>query len=334
MSITDLILSIAEKYRDTRKQYFKVQAAGLQDNTLALQGRVLEQANLDELCREIAAAEPGWQLDCSAVEVLRQPGNRRVVVGTNLSSLHAEPSWLAEQVSQLVYGLRLEVLIEQGRWAFVRQEDGYLGWAYLPYLKEGPLPAATHLVCAPVSLIHAQPQAGAALASRVLGGTQVAVLEEQPGWVRVQAHVQGWLPAADLRALADLPKTPAAIRAQIVADAFRWFGVQYLWGGCTAHGIDCSGLAQLTHRLAGIILPRDADMQMDAGKPVEFPYQPGDLLFFGELGDHRAITHVAVSLGGWEIIHSARSNNGVYTDNVQAVPGLRDSFAGAVTFIE
>ena len=82
MSITDLILSIAEKYRDTRKQYFKVQAAGLQDNTLALQGRVLEQANLDELCREIAAAEPGWQLDCSAVEVLRQPSSAYTISST------------------------------------------------------------------------------------------------------------------------------------------------------------------------------------------------------------------------------------------------------------
>ncbi len=334
MTISDLISSVAAQHRDTRKQYFKVQATGLESENLGLQGRVLETSDLDDLCQQIRAAHPGLSLDVGAVEVLRKPGNRVLHVATNLSSLHAEPSWLAEQVSQLLFGVQLEVLEEQGRWAFVRQTDGYLGWAYLPYLSTQTLLEATHLVCAPVSLVRAYPEPGARLVSRLLGGTAVAVTEARAGMVRVQAHVDGWVFMDDVRAIRNLPQDAAAQRAQIVADAFKFYGVQYLWGGCTAHGIDCSGLAQLTHRLAGISLPRDADMQMDAGKPVEFPYQPGDLLFFGEVGDVRSITHVAISLGGWEIIHSSRSNNGVYTDNVQAVPHLKDSFVGAVTFIE
>jgi len=74
-------------------------------------------------------------------------------------------------------------------------------------------------------------------------------------------------------------------------------------------------------------------MQYDAGKQVEYPFKPGDLLFFGEQGESRSITHVGISLGGWEILHSSRSRNGVYTDNVQAVAGLRDSFLFGATFI-
>lgn len=334
MTISDLISSVAAQYRDTRTQVFKVQAAGLEGESLALQGSVLETANLDDLCQKIRAAYPELRIDTDGVKVLRKPGNGVLHVATNLSSLHAEPSWLAEQVSQLVFGVQLEILIEQGRWAFVRQADGYLGWAYLPFLSSQPLPEATHLVCAPVSLVHTHPEPGAALASRLLGGTAVRVSETREGWAQVQANVEGWVPVEDVRAIHSLPQAAAARRAQIVSNAFKFYGVQYLWGGCTAHGIDCSGLAQLTHRLAGITLPRDADMQMDVGKPVEFPFQPGDLLFFGEVGDQRSITHVAVSLGGWEIIHSSRSNNGVYTDNVQAVPHLKDSFVGAATFIE
>lgn len=61
-------------------------------------------------------------------------------------------------------------------------------------------------------------------------------------------------------------------------------------------GIDCSGLAQLTYQLAGLTLPRYVDMEFDAGRPVENP--SGDLLFFGELGANRRITHVGISLGG------------------------------------
>jgi cell wall-associated NlpC family hydrolase len=82
-------------------------------------------------------------------------------------------------------------------------------------------------------------------------------------------------------------------------------------------------------------------MQYDAGQPVEPPFQPGDLLFFGGDGGGlpasrsagRSITHVGISLGGWRIVHSSRARNGVYEDDVQAVEGLRERFVGARTFL-
>ena len=73
-------------------------------------------------------------------------------------------------------------------------------------------------------------------------------------------------------------------------------------------------------------------MQFDAGQPVEPPFRPADLLFFGESSERRNITHVGVSLGGWRILHASRSRNGVYEDDVQAVEHLGDSFVGARTF--
>ena len=38
-------------------------------------------------------------------------------------------------------------------------------------------------------------------------------------------------------------------------------------------------------------------------------------------------------VGGWRILHSSRSRNGVQEDDVQAVEHLRESFAGAKTFL-
>lgn len=113
-------------------------------------------------------------------------------------------------------------------------------------------------------------------------------------------------------------------------------GVPYQWGGCSANGIDCSGLAQLLHRWVGITTRRDAGMQFLDGKQIEPPFLPGDLVFFGDVspeGKH-SITHVGISVGGWQIVHSSRVRNGVYCDDVQAVPHLRDSYLCACTYLK
>jgi cell wall-associated NlpC family hydrolase len=179
------------------------------------------------------------------------------------------------------------------------------------------------------------PDMSASLMSRVLGGTAVTIQEQKEDWVKIRlvGGRTGWLPQDNLRAQNSQPQDIAPLRAQLVADAHRLTGVPYLWGGSSAYGIDCSGMVQLVHRLSGIILPRDADLQCENGRLVEPPYQPGDLFFFGESGGHRRISHVGMSLGGWEMIHASRSQNGVYQDNVQAVEHLRTSFLGARTYL-
>jgi cell wall-associated NlpC family hydrolase len=110
-------------------------------------------------------------------------------------------------------------------------------------------------------------------------------------------------------------------------------GIPYLWGGTSGNGIDCSGFARLLHRWVGINIPRDADMQWNAAKPVKPPYEVGDLFFFAEDDSKRNISHVGISLGGWKMIHSSRSRNGVYVDDIQETKYLKDIFASAGSFL-
>jgi len=331
--IQNVLEDLKQQFGDSREHLFQVELAAFNGSQAAFSGRVLQQSNRDALVDGLHGTLPGLQVDVAAVEVLRRPEARLMSVSTNLNGLHREPSWLSEQVSQLLYSVVVEILEESGNWAFVRCADGYLGWTYLPFLTAAAQPPATHLVTSPVSQLLTEPREGAGVVTRVLGGTFVHLLGVEREWAHVEANSAGWLPVEDLRDLQALPHSVAERRKQMVQDAFRMIGVHYLWGGVSANGIDCSGLAQLVHRWSGMTLRRDADMQMQDGKPVEPEnLQPGDLVFFGE-GDRRAVTHVGISLGGWDLIHSSRSRNGVYNDNIQKVESLRTSFLGAATYL-
>jgi len=152
--------------------------------------------------------------------------------------------------------------------------------------------------------------------------------------VELAGGLRGWMPTALLRACNQLPTASEQRRAQMMQDAPAMIGTPYLWGGNSAHGIDCSGFAQLLHHWVGVTLPRDADMQCNASLQVEPPFRPGDLLFFGDKGEQANATHVGVSIGGWKIIHSSRARNGVYLDDVQSVEHLQEGFLKAGTFLE
>ena len=322
------ILDDFAKSLDKRTTVFDVKIASQTSDSLTLSGRLLHKSQLDELPRLF----PQLKLDTASVNALHTDANERVHVATNLTGLHEKPTFRVPLLSELTFGTELEVLEEQGKWVFVRQTDGYLGWAYRPYLSEGLAPTSTHLVIAPVIELRAEPNPVSVVITRLVSGTSLPVEETQDGWSKVRANRVGWVESRHLRALTDIPQDVEEKRTMLESDSQRMIGVPYLWGGSSGNGIDCSGFAQLLHRWVGIEIPRDADMQCDAAKPVEPPFEIGDLIFFSEDDDKR-ITHVGMSLGGWKMIHSSRSHNGVYVDDLQERKSLMDIFVSAGSYL-
>jgi hypothetical protein len=314
---------------DRRTSVFDIAIVRLQNKILTLSGRLLEESQLEAL----AGYFSNWHLDTASVRVLRRGNLPRMRVTTNLAGLYEKPTFGMPLSSELCYGTEVEILEEQGNWIFTRQRDGYLGWAYKPYLDEGPGEEPTHLVLAPSCELRLQPDADSEIITRLVSGTGVCVEETSGAWAQVFANKTGWLSLPWLRALKDLPAALEEKRTLLVEDAGRMIGVPYLWGGTSGNGIDCSGFARLLHRWIGVEIPRDADMQYVAARPVEPPFEVGDLLFFAEAGSTRKITHVGISLGDWRMVHASRARNGVYTDDVQQDESRRRAFVSAGSFL-
>lgn len=314
---------------DSRTSVFDIEILRLQNSSLALSGRLLDEAQLEMLSNHFS----NWKLDTSAIQILHKGNLPRMHIATNLTGLYEKPTFGVPLASELCYGTELEILDEQTNWVFARQKDGYLGWAYKSYLAEGPAVKPTHLVLVPSYGLRAQPDRESEIITRVVSGTDVVVEDTRGEWAKVTANKTGWMQLSLLRPINELPKTVQGKRKTMVEDAARMIGVPYLWGGTTGHGIDCSGLTRLLHRWAGTEIPRDADMQHTAAQPVEPPFEIGDLLFFSEDGSERRITHVGMSLGGWKIIHSSRSRNGTYIEDVQERESLKKIFVTAGSFL-
>jgi NlpC/P60 family/Transglycosylase-like domain len=90
----------------------------------------------------------------------------------------------------------------------------------------------------------------------------------------------------------------------VVQTAERWLGVPYVFGGCSARGVDCSCLVQLVFRSLGFNLPRTAAEQFAAtARVAREALQPGDLVFFANTY-MPGISHVGIYVGAGQQINA------------------------------
>jgi cell wall-associated NlpC family hydrolase len=203
--------------------------------------------------------------------------------------------------TQVLYGETVEVLQRRSGWARIYVPDqpspldarGYPGWVRSWQI--GPAFKAPLVVTAK--------------SAKLANGTEVGFGSQVPARA---------VPAAATR---PLPHT----RVDIVRSAKQFLGLHYLWGGLSAWGYDCSGLTWAAYRVHGITIPRDADAQFAAGKPVALSQvQPGDLLFY----ESPVVGHVSMVIGDGQMIEAPNSRS-----EVRIVPIRTSDFRGARRFL-
>ncbi|MBR5267363.1 MAG: C40 family peptidase [Lachnospiraceae bacterium] len=102
----------------------------------------------------------------------------------------------------------------------------------------------------------------------------------------------------------------SATRTAIVAYAKQFLGNPYVYGGTSlTNGADCSGFTMRIFEHFGINTGRSSRDQAAKAREISInDIQPGDLLFYAS-GDY--INHVALYIGGGQIIHASNSKTGI-----------------------
>lgn len=219
-------------------------------------------------------------------------------IGVAVADILAAPRADAGLNTQFLRGDAVRVFERAGGFAWVQGErDGYVG-----YVAEAALEATggevTHVVGAPRSFVYPAPDMKlprAGCLSMGCGLTVVATAETRGTTYAVLASGEA-VAAQHLVAAGDRAADYVSVAEALV-------GTPYLWGGTSGFGIDCSGLVQLSMRMAGRDVLRDTDMQagsvgaaLDIGPDLS-GLRRGDLVFWKG--------HVAIMADEETIVHAS-----------------------------
>ncbi len=218
--------------------------------------------------------------------------------------------------TQFLHGDDVLVFDTADGFAWVQGErDGYVG-----YVEESALAgrdeAPTHVVSVPRTFLYPGPDLRFPISGRLSMGSAVTVT----GTTETRGTQYAVLSSGEAMIAGHLQPVGRPV-ADFVSVAETFLETPYLWGGTSGFGIDCSGLVQLSLRMAGRDVLRDSDMQA-AG--LGEPFDPGPDFSGLRRGDFVFWKgHVAIMADAKNMIHA----------NGHTMTVSRESLADAVARI-
>jgi hypothetical protein len=247
----------------------------------------------------------GFELIDNQIETLpsAELGDDRygfIKVANSLS--YAEPEE-EEVVTDCLLGEPLYLLRQEGDHFLLHGGDGYLGYVAAKDIERVDGEGFKNYLAGPRVSIRDdfKTYAGVALPA---GGRLKFVRHDGD---RVVAALPGGAEVILPASACDVREAPDDRIDRVCTSAEQLLGTEYLWGGKTSKGVDCSGLVQVSFSGVGVTMPRDANQQFQVGQLSATRWnraglRRGDTLYF--INPQGKISHTGLYLGDDQFIHA------------------------------
>ena len=291
-----------EAANDVRLFAFNVRAEAEGDRGVRLHGYVEFPETRNAVVAYFKAL--GFEPVENQIETLpaKELGERRFgFINTAHSLSYAEPEE-REVVTDCLLGEPLFLLCEEGGHYLVHGGDGYLGWVAAKDVQRVDEQAFAEYLKGPRVCVRSDENVDGVL---LPAGSRLKLVSEDGD------KITGKLPGGDKVTLpakaVDLRDSPADKIEIVCTGAKELLGTNYLWGGKTSRGVDCSGLVQVSFAGAGVTVPRDANQQFHMGQLTGTRWsraamRRGDTLYF--INPQGRISHTGLYLGDDQFIHA------------------------------
>lgn len=252
----------------------------------------------------------------------------------NYLNVREEPSEEAKLVGKMTKNAGCEVLEVVGDWTKIKsgKVTGYVSNDFLYTGDEAntvALEAMTTMATVNTTTLKVREEAS--LDSKVITlipiEEKLEVLEDSGEWVKIAIDGdEGYISKEYVVLSSELPTASSMtelkygqgvsdIRVSIVEFAMKFLGNRYVWGGTSlTNGTDCSGFTMSIYRNFGISINRTSGAQSSNGTRINVSdVKPGDLIFYGR---GSTINHVAMYIGGGQVIHASTARTGIKISNM------------------
>ncbi len=292
----------------------------------------------------IASAGVGSVLDTIQTEeqliLLAEKAQGAFYGYTNIGIAHTESGYLnvraegstdSKLVGKMASNAACEVLDTADGWAYITsgEVEGYVSLDFLTIGAEARMLAKDLVETVAIANtdglnVREQPSTDASILTQIAKGEEMEYVQTlESGWVQVSIDGEDAYVSGDYVTVEEKLNTAITmsellygqgvsdVRVSLVEYAKQFLGNPYVWGGTSlTKGCDCSGFVLSVYKHFGVTLSHHSGSQAKEGTKISYSdLQPGDLIFYGN--SRGSINHVAIYIGGGQIIHASSPKTGI-----------------------
>jgi hypothetical protein len=242
----------------------------------------------------------------------------KAVIRTDIAGVHERASASTPLVTQALLNEEIEVFSTRGSFVYALVPDGYTGYIRASDITRdlSSIQADGDKIIIVSTFAAIYDQRGREIYKAPMSSIFFGISDVNRYIITLPENITGYIDKKDVMCIDRYADIPFGTGRGFADVAKMFLGVRYLWGGCSAEGIDCSGLTYIAAKMNGLRLPRDSTPQSEEGVYVDLHNAViGDQLFFSSDAGSTRVTHTGIYLGRGDFIHSA-GNKGVVIDNI------------------